>query len=172
MPTTHDVLSKHFEVPIVIYRVEGQGKMRQGLLLRRDAEQALNEGATSVHIDLRGCSYMDSTFMGTLLYLSRAVRKNRQGELSLVSPSKECRRLLEELGIDEVCPIVQEERSETAWEELSRDTDDEGTLRRGVLQAHENLAELPGPAGDRFRKVVGCLREEEEGTQPGRREDS
>lgn len=168
MATTHDVLAKHSDPPRVLYRIEGQGKMRQGLVLRRDAEQALAEGATSVHVDLRDCSYMDSTFMGTLLYLFRAIRKEKDGDFSLVCPSDPCRRLLEELGIDTFCPILDESCPEAGWEEISRDPTDDSGLIRKVLQAHETLAELPGPAGEKFRRVVGCLRQEEgsEGRSP------
>jgi len=42
-----------------------------GMALRGYAEQAFAAGATGLRIDLRHCTYMDSTFLGTLLFLKR-----------------------------------------------------------------------------------------------------
>src|SRR5262245_5562772 len=50
-------------------QVTGWGRMQQALPLRRFAEQCLAQGADSIRIDLRQCTYLDSTFLGTLLHL-------------------------------------------------------------------------------------------------------
>src|SRR4051812_29955311 len=87
----------------VLFQVEGVARMPQGLALRRAAEPCLAEGSP-VRIDLRRCTYMDSTFVGTLLVLRRAAGCG--GDLALVAPSTPCRDLLRQMGLDRVLSVV------------------------------------------------------------------
>jgi anti-anti-sigma factor len=143
------------------FQVEGWGTMAHSLPLRRFAEQSLAAGVTAIRVDLRRCKYMDSTFLGTLLFLKRAAERRCQGDFALLSPSPECGRLFQQMGLDTVYPVVAaEEPAADAWTELTGGTEDVPAFQRNVVQAHQELADLPGPAGEPFRAVMRCLERE------------
>ncbi len=130
--------------------------------LRRAAEASLEEGAT-VRIDLRECTWMDSTFLGTLLVLARRARaasaSGRGARLFLVAPSAECRRVLDQTGTGEILDVVEMPELEGAeWTAVACDGDSEA-LARTLLRAHEELATFPGTKGA-FREVARAMKQD------------
>lgn len=141
----------------ITFRAEGKACMAQGLALRRRAEKALADGDRAVRIDLSDCTYMDSTFVGTLLFLKKRLDRDG-GDFALVAPSAPCQALLHQMGLDDLFAVVPAcVESPSDWTILSGDLGDVENCQRGVVQAHEELAHLPGPAGEAFRKVMRCL---------------
>ena len=144
----------------VIFHVAGRATAVLGLPLRRSAEQALAAGAGALRFDLRRCTHMDSTFLGTLLCLKRRLEQGG-GELVLISPSPQCCRVLQQMGVEGLFPVRQEEEPATDdWTELCGDMQDVEGFRCNVAHAHEELASLEGPAGAQFREVVRSLAQE------------
>jgi len=142
----------------VTFRVEDRATMAQSPALRRCAEQNLASGARVVHVDLRHCTYLDSTFLGTLLCLKRDIDRRGQGEFALVSPSPQCSRLFQQMGVAEIFPVVTaDELPPTAWADLSGGAEDVNALKGNVMQAHQELARLPGAAGAAFQGVARCM---------------
>jgi anti-anti-sigma factor len=116
----------------IVFQVEGKGTMKQAPALRERAERALADGVRRLHVDLRRCHYMDSTFLGTLLLLMRAIRQLEHGEFALVSPSAECRQLLEKMRLDTVYSIVDlGELPAYLWTDLPAELGRFGLLRSG-----------------------------------------
>lgn len=141
----------------VTFRVEGRGTMTQSAPMRACAERLIAAGTRQVKVDLRDCSYMDSTFLGTLLTLKKALDKQR-GQLTLVMPSVPCNRILNQMGLGDVIPQESVEVDPVpAWSELPPAGEDPALFKRTVTQAHEELAKLPGQAGEQFQAVVRCL---------------
>ncbi len=168
MLTLQGTVRVHQDGQTVTFRVDGCGRMTNSLPLRRFAEQALAAGATDLRLDLRHCTYMDSTFLGTLLQLKRAVERRGQGRFALVSPSPQCCQLLRQMGLETTFVVLTEEEPvEHDWTELCADQDADA-FKRNVVQAHEELATLEGPAGAPFREVVRCLKQESEAKKPGK----
>jgi anti-anti-sigma regulatory factor len=164
MVTPQGVLRVHQKERSVLFQVEGQATCVLGTPLRRLAEEALGCGCSCIRIDLRHCTWMDSTFVGTLLLLCKAAANKQLGEFGLVSPSPECRRILRQMGVDRICVICDEaELPPEEWIEVERCTVKDDEFRCNVLQAHEQLAELPGTVGDTFRKVVQCVQDTKAG---------
>jgi anti-anti-sigma factor len=142
------------------FRVEGWGTLAHSLPVRQFAEHALASGVAELRVDLRKCTYMDSTFLGTLLFLKRSVDRRGHGQLVLVCPSDECRQILEQLGIDKACPVITEEMpAEGDWTELAIEPDDLYAFRCNVVEAHQELAGCGGPAGAAFGAVAHGLAE-------------
>jgi anti-anti-sigma factor len=147
----------------VDFQVEGRATAGQGLAFRKCAEQCLAGGAPALRIDLARCTHMDSTFLGTLLFLRRAVERRGQGDFVLVSPSPQCCQLLRQMGMANLFPVrTSEEPDAGDWVEVTGDLTDVCTFKRNIVQAHRELAALPGPAGEPFRAVVRFLAEEPE----------
>jgi hypothetical protein len=135
--------------------------MAQSLPLRRCAEGCLAAGATTLHIDLSLCTYLDSTFLGTLLRL-RHGRGAACQTFALLTPSIECLELLRKMRLDCVLPIGAGCAPPGPWTELGDESADVDAFQRTVVQAHQQLAELPGPAGEPFRAVARLLTKEME----------
>jgi anti-anti-sigma factor len=146
----------HRQDQAVTFRVEGRGTMTQSLPLRHCAERLIAAGASLVRVDLRDCVYMDSTFLGTLLTLKKAVER-QAGRFTLVMPSVACARILQQMGVDDVLPAeLAELNPATEWLDIPAE-DDPASFRRNVTQAHEELARLPGQAGEQFKSVMRCI---------------
>ncbi|HMF17060.1 MAG TPA: STAS domain-containing protein [Gemmataceae bacterium] len=141
----------------VTFQVVGWGRMHQSMPVRRLSEQFLAEGIASVQVDLRHCTYLDSTFLGTLLTLKRASKKCRQAQFVLVSPSPECCRLFKQMGVEDCLPAITAPEPAGDWTELPCEPEDVDTFNRNVIQAHQELANLGGPAGAAFQAVARCL---------------
>jgi anti-anti-sigma factor len=147
----------------MLFRVEGWAQMDLGLALRRAGEKGIAQGATTLLVDLRQCVYMDSTFLGTLLLLKRALARRPGGRLALIAPSPECCDLLEQMGLKDLFPLgTEEELAAGDWTALSTDLDDIKAFKCNVAQAHIELASLPGPAGETFKKVARLLEKDVE----------
>jgi anti-anti-sigma factor len=161
MAAAQGTVRVHVYEQAITFRVDDCGIMTHSLPLRRLAEQGLAAGAKAVRVDLRHCTYMDSTFIGTLLCLQRACDCRGQGALALISPSPQCCQLLKQMGIEHVFRIeLSEERAGISWTELSAAAADVAAFKRNVVQAHQELASLPGAAGEPFRWLGRRLTEE------------
>jgi anti-anti-sigma factor len=144
----------------IVFQVRGRGTMKQAPALRERAEQALADGVRRLHVDLRHCHYLDSTFLGSLLFLMRAVRKLEHAEFALVSPSAECRQLLQKMRLDSVHSMVElEELPEYLWTDLAEISDAE-CFDRCVVEAHRELADTPGGPDAMFAGLAKRLMDE------------
>ncbi len=162
MATAQGIVRFHQQERTLTFRVEGRATMNQSTPMRRCAERAVEAGATSICVDLRNCSYMDSTFLGTLLTLRKLLANRCHNELILVTPSEACARILQQMGLLDVLAIQAIETDpHVDWSELVTDTPDAGTFKRTITQAHEELASLPGPAGEQFKAVARCMAQAE-----------
>ena len=159
MPTPQGIVRVCQANGAATFQVVGWGKMDMGLPIRRYAEQALASGVRCLKFELQDCTYIDSTFLGTLLILKRVANKS-QAEFFLVAPSDDCRKLLHQLGVLEVFPCTAAEATlDRGWTELAR-TEDVHAFNHNVVQAHRELAELGGVCGEKFEPVARCLEKE------------
>ncbi len=166
MAAAQGVVRYHQKERELTFRVEGRATMAHALPMRRHAERTIEQGANRVRIDLRDCTYMDSTFLGTILTLQRALDR-RGGNLTLITPSAPCSRILHEMGLGDVLPARAEEPDpEAKWTELVCNPDTSGMFRANLTQAHQELANLPGPAGEQFKAAVRCLTDAEQKARP------
>jgi anti-anti-sigma factor len=139
----------------VTFQVAGQATMHHSPAVRRYAEQSLPAGITAVSVDLRHCTHMDSTFLGTLLFLRRLVQHSKEGTFVLISPSPQCRRLLREMGLEKLFAVMDmEELAPDVWTDLKSGPGDPTAFKRNVVQAHQELGRLEGPAGETFRVLA------------------
>jgi anti-anti-sigma factor len=143
----------------VTFRVIGRVTMEHSMPLRRLAEEALAKGATCLRVDLGNCRYMDSTFIGTLLVLQRAVKST--GTFALVTPSPECQRILERMALACLFPVVAAAKAETDfWEKADATSGDRECLKYHVCDAHEALVDVGGKTAEPFRAVAASLKRE------------
>ena len=133
--------------------------------MRRYAEEGLACGAARVEVDLRDCTYCDSTFLGTLLHLMRCCDSHNQKPFRLVCPSAEVRQILAQIGAERLFCIVNEATTtdlETTWQQLSDNLDriDSFRFKENVVDAHLALANAGGALGQRFGPLAESMSRE------------
>lgn len=152
----------HLQQGQVVFFVEGQGTMHLSPVLRKTAEAQLAAGACALRVDLRRCTYLDSTFLGTLVALRRSASCQASGcDFALVSPSPECRALLKQMRMSGLFRTIDASAPQLdACVELVPDANDLAAFQRTIVTAHQELAELSGLAGDPFRAVAARMTKE------------
>jgi anti-sigma B factor antagonist len=81
--------------------------------VRSRALTAIDDGWSTLVIDLTGCDFIDSVGLGTLVAILRRAR-SRGGDVSVVAPFEPQRRLFELCGLDAVFDLRSEPLPETA----------------------------------------------------------
>ena len=126
-----------------------------------EATEAVIEEKRSLILDLSGCEYLDSTFLGTLFQVAseaevELVPLRIQGVLPSV------RAWLEELSMHSVLARVTEEEVELPrnMQKLTEARSDSTHERLRLLRAHELLARLSDANREKFQEVVDTLRSE------------
>jgi anti-anti-sigma factor len=156
----------------ITFQLEGQATMHHSPAVRRFAEQHLTGEALALYVDLRHCTHMDSTFLGTLLFLKRLVEHRPGGTFALLSPSPQCRQLLQQMGLEKIFAILSmEEPAPGVWTELPSGPKDLTGFKRNVVQAHQELGQLDGPAGATFRELATQLAQELEAEESASQQD-
>ena len=142
-------------------QVEGCGTMLHSQAMRQWVEANLTLAAL-VRVDLSRCTYMDSTFIGTLLGLKRLLEALPAGGLVLVCPSAECARLLEQMRIGQIFAQEAAATAGSGWQEVCVPPEAIKTraFQCNVVEAHQRLADCPGPTGDRFRQLADDMSRE------------
>ena len=122
---------------------------RLGVLLGPDTR------VESIHLDYSRCRYMDSTFLGLIVSLSKSAQALGIGAPVVHGADAQCMSLFRTMGMtkllrfeDSPCP-----RSE-AMEELSA----RGALKASfILDAHRELMSLSPENEERFSALAGAL---------------
>jgi uncharacterized linocin/CFP29 family protein len=71
------------------------------------------------------------------------------------------------MKLDEIFPIVTtDELTASAWTELQNEPEDLEAFKRNVVQAHQELAHVEGPAGEIFRELAASLAKELKAEKP------
>ncbi len=162
MTTTSCVIRYHQRDQTLTVHIAGRATLVFGLPVRHLSERAIASGVRLIQFDLRDCSHLDSTMLGTLLSIKKALARV-DGVLMLIAPSAACSKILYQMGLSELLPIQDKPLDNNAtWIQLDPDCTDTRSFKRNVVQAHEELAELPGHSGEQFKAVVQTMKKAEE----------
>jgi len=143
-----------------VVRVDGRGTLRESPAIQEFARYFLEQAEISevFVIDLAGCDYLDSTFLGFLVWLHGRYNRTQPHRFLVAASDDQCQRLLapsrlnQLLNITEQSPDLVVEPLEFRGHELaSRD------LGRHVMECHRQLAEQEGPQQSAFRAIADRL---------------
>ncbi len=143
----------------VLLRVVGLGNMNISLTMSDFVDESLRSGFRHFAMDLARCTGMDSTFMGTLVGMSRKIREHK-GWLCMLNVSRAHHELLDMVGAvrfmscKEDFPLVSVET-----ERLNPDRDPARRLTH-VRKAHEHLVAIDERNHERFGRFLERLNEE------------
>ncbi len=150
-------------------RVEGKGSFQNSTPLKEFAREMLGRGHREFVVDLKGCPFMDSTFMGTLASIALKSRADGSGGLHIINLNERNQDLLCNLGLDQLMqldpplsgpvlngqavPLDTVTRADKAAEALT------------ILEAHEAVVAANPENEAKFKDVLDFLRQNVEANQ-------
>jgi anti-anti-sigma factor len=158
-------------------KVVGRGSFQNAGCLKSFYEQLLKDGANRFVVDLDACTYLDSTFLGTLLPLGRQL-KNCGNGLHVLNVSPRNLELLRNLGLDRLIhidgrPPASPNGNGTSpravdlngvtdadLEEITCPPATRDQAGPNILEAHQALMEFDPRNVPKFKDVVEFLRED------------
>lgn len=144
----------------ILVQVVGLGNMFLAPTLHSLVESELKSGFLSFVIDLKDCEGMDSTFMGTFIGLSTAV-KRQYGWFCLVNVSDENMRLLRMLGVLHMVSIHEGDFPAPQSEcTILYPTNDPYVRQKQIHSAHRMLMDSDPENVKRFGPFIKALEQE------------
>src|SRR4051794_25047782 len=101
-PTT---LRLHQDDQGLTVQLDGRATSRYAPAVSRLGNLAIAGGQPAVRFDLRHCTYLDSTFLGTLLLLHRAALASGRTRIVLLDPTPACQNILRTMGVTSMFEI-------------------------------------------------------------------
>lgn len=139
--------------------VAGRGTLQNATAFRDFVEHCLTNGQ-SVSVAMSQCTYLDSTFLGSLVALHKQGRRQQVG-FTIVADDPTRQRLFAATMLHRVLDFRDSPPSDLSeFVELPVDACDLAQLGQILLSAHQQLAELGGPEAHRFRQIADQLRHE------------
>ncbi len=145
-----------------LVRVEGWGTLRESPALRAFAEQGLElQGEETLVVDLSRCEYLDSTFMGCLVWLHKRYGMKTPPRFSIAASPTTIQRLLGPNHLDKLLNSVEQSPSFEGEAVLLNASElNANDLGRHVMECHRLLADLDGPRKEAFARVADHLARE------------
>jgi hypothetical protein len=160
----------------VSVHLEGAGTMAESPLVNAFAEEVMRDRTQRVIVDLAGCTYLDSTFLGGLVSLlkrhGRPQNGNSDGDgdslipatatgprFAIYAPAPQRRTLFGVSRLDTILPFVDEVpplQDETLPLETQGPANRD-ELATYIVECHRRLAELGGAEAGEFAQVAEAL---------------
>jgi anti-sigma B factor antagonist len=158
-------------------KVVGRGSFQNASCLKAFYQKLLKNGVNRFVIDLDACTYLDSTFLGTLLPLGRQLKAAGNGLLHILNVNPRNLELLRNLGLDRLIHIDGRSPvpglnghgtgtvnlngvNENDLKEIDCPIPTRAEAAPAILEAHEALMELDPRNVPKFKDVVEFLRED------------
>jgi anti-sigma B factor antagonist len=91
---------------LTVLTVVGDADLHSAPELRERLRRAIDDGATTIVLDLSETTLVDSTSLGVLLGAMKRLREH-EGEIRLVVPRQEIRRVFEITMLDRIFPLFE-----------------------------------------------------------------
>jgi anti-anti-sigma factor len=144
--------------------------LKQAVFERLDSSPPVE----AVYLDLSGCEYMDSTFLGLIVgtqkRFSRLLAPKARPSIVLRGVNEACKGLLRTIGVLGMVELSEE--GPTFPADLVRLSGESRTSARFLLDAHEELSSLSADNRQRFSTLTAVLRQvvdAEEGGAAGKK---
>jgi anti-anti-sigma factor len=145
-------------------RVIGKGSFQNSPALKEFAREMFDRGQRTFVVDLKACSVMDSTFMGTLAGIALRLREAGCGSLQTVNVNERNYELLRNLGLNNLFEIgaqpaepAMNGADAAVLDQRSSDRLDQAEC---MIEAHEALVGADPENLSRFKDVLEYLRQD------------
>jgi anti-anti-sigma regulatory factor len=141
-------------------RLVGPATFTAAPTLLEFVDRVLKDGACEISLDLAACCWMDSTFAGTLVSLSKKGNRDRPLRLRLHNPSKSCLDGLARMNLDKLFSIDAVGAPDRAdWEAVEGGDVPKAELAEVVIRAHEDLGSAD-PGNEQFSRIADAMRKD------------
>ncbi len=143
-------------------QIKGSGTMVYSTAVQEFVAQSFTNGAESIVLDLSGCTYLDSTFLGTLVNMHRQWNKNGQKRFVVAASESKVKDLLHAARVDSILPMVAEvpqcvgECMPIAVTNAAA----KAAFARHIMECHQHLAEIEGPNQAKFAMIAKHMADE------------
>jgi anti-anti-sigma regulatory factor len=143
-------------------KVDGRGSFKVSGALKQFAERVVDQGGSTLLVDLHDCIGMDSTFMGVLAGISQRLRKENNGQVVMTGASNKIVNLMTTLGLSRLVTILDRhiEDLPARLEALEQSKESPLQSAETMLEAHQNLVAIQEDNALRFQDVLDYLRED------------
>jgi anti-anti-sigma factor len=112
---------------------------------------------SAVYIDLSSCDYMDSTFLGLIVGLTKRLMAKARKKLTIVAANDACLGLLKTIG---VLGLLEDSRESPPFpERMERIGRGSAATAEFLLDAHEELSSLSDDNRAKFSALTSLLRD-------------
>lgn len=142
--------------------VDGKGLRKQSEQVKSIYDDVVHAGnERKLFVVLDRCSYLDSTFLGSLVQMTKRQRGRAVVQLEIVADAATADRLFGPCNLDHYLPICDPQGVELPerWRVIESDPSSEDCAYH-QLESHESLAELDIPDAPAFRQIADSLRRE------------
>lgn len=140
-----------------VIRVQGRGTATHSPTLANFVKGCFEQDSEAcVAVDLLGCEYLDSTFLGCLLTLQRAGAETR---FQVVADDAVRKRLLAATQLDSYLTLVSEApKSTSPFTKIDTASVSVRELGQHMMEAHQALGEIPSDVASAFRRIASQLK--------------
>ena len=153
----------------VIVQINGKANYLNCNSFREFIEKIVNEGNEHIVLDFKGCTGMDSTFLGILTGTALELRKQAPvGILILCNLGERNHDLVYNLGLQNILTIdedLMDAVDDVSKGQFSALKDVKVSDAREVLKAHENLVRADEDNVAKFQDVIAFLKNQTEGEE-------
>ncbi len=145
-----------------IIKVEGRANFECSPSLKNFSDNITSETISGIILDFNSCTWMDSTFMGTLAILGLKSRKLGV-EVEIHNADQKNMRLIRDVGIENLFKFVSDsfQKTDVKGANISEfQKNNNKDLAETILKAHETLVEANSANAPKFEKVIDMVKKE------------
>lgn len=142
-----------------LLRLTGKPSLDVSNHLRGVTERLLASGHQQFTVDLKDCPSVDSTFIGVLLFVTKAARRAapETGRVCLLNAGEQVRRQIDTLGVLDRFDLAEADASGVRFEALPVSAASKAENTRVCLEAHRALIEACAANAAKFHDVIQFL---------------
>jgi anti-anti-sigma regulatory factor len=143
-------------------RVEGRGTAQESPALAAFVSQCrLVDEDAQITVDLSACEYLDSTFLGCLVTLSRDCGKSETARFEILADNERRTELLAPTRIDQLLQFADADpEMRSGYVTIDPAQLDNTEFGRHVLESHQALAEVSSAHTQLFQEIAKRLADE------------
>lgn len=116
-----------------------------------------DQTVTDAFLEMKDCTYMDSTFIGVIAGINKQLKKKLGKKLKIQNVQKVCMDLFDSMSLSSLLDFLEKPVGFPQLEE----SDEDGYLTKpeDIIEAHENLIELSDDNKKKFSLLNQILNE-------------
>jgi len=145
------------EGDVVAIKVVGKGTHLNSHLLKQFFQQIFDQPVHRIQIDVGECSYMDSTFLGTLTGMALRTREKNLPPIQLINLHQRIKEMLTSLGVESFFEAGSFSDSRPSLKALDGDPPGIEEKTQEMISAHQALIKANANNLTKFQDVITLM---------------